>query len=105
MDNFFENGYRIVQNGATSFFLTSTKDIKRCKLLDAIIVEFDVDDTNATIDEIVKALKNELDYHINQIVSNDKSYFADCSEEITMHIKGTYLTQLKKVRKLLDEWK
>jgi hypothetical protein len=99
MQGIFERGYRLVQCGRISFFLTDTKNT------DApmnVVVEFEVDEGDESILFVHERLLKEIDYHIRGIEEEDGDYFSDCeNEEEINHTKTKYLDELKLIGDIL----
>jgi len=89
----FSRGYKIIQTGEISFDLRDSKE--------AVIVEFEVDSIEDSIQFMHHRLLAELDYHITEIEEDSADYFEDCDEETTEHIKTKFLMELKLIADIL----
>lgn len=83
-------GYRLVQTGIIDFELV--KD-------DKIIVHFEIESRNNSLESIYEFLLKELEYHIREIEEESKDYFHEelVDEEID-YIKTTFYRELLDIR-------
>lgn len=83
-------GYRLVQTGIIDFELV--KD-------DKIIVHFEIESRNNTLENVYEFLLKELEYHIREIEEESKDYFHEelVDEEID-YIKTTFYRELLDIR-------
>ena len=86
----FSRGYKLVQTGTIDFELV--KDNK-------IIVHFEIDSRNNTLENVYEFLLKELEYHIREIEEDSKDYFHDelVGEEIN-YLKTTFYRELLDIR-------
>jgi len=89
----FSRGYFISQTGETSFDLRN-KD-------NGIIVEFEVDSIEDSIEFMHTRLLVELDYHIREIEEDNEDYFFECDEQEKEHIKTKFLKEVKLIGDIL----
>lgn len=86
----FSRGYKLIQTGTIDFELV--KD-------DKIIVHFEIESRNNSLENVYEFLLKELEYHIREIEEESKDYFHDelVGEEIN-YIKTTYYRELLDIR-------
>lgn len=86
----FSRGYKLIQTGTIDFELV--KD-------DKIIVHFEIESRNNSLENVYEFLLRELEYHIREIEEESKDYFHDelVGEEIN-YIKTTYYRELLDIR-------
>ena len=86
----FRKGYKLVQISTIDFELV--KD-------DKIIVHFEIDKLDSTLQEVYTRLLSEINYHIREIEEESEDYFHDelVQEEIN-YIKTDYYQELLDIR-------
>lgn len=86
----FSRGYKLIQTGTIDFELV--KD-------DKIIVHFEIESRNNSLENVYEFLLRELEYHIREIEEESKDYFYDeLSDEEVRHIKTIFYRELLDIR-------
>jgi hypothetical protein len=84
----FSRGYKIVQTGLIDFEL----------IRDELIVQFEIDKPDSTIEEVHTRLLSEINYHIREIEEDSEDYFEGTSEADKNHIKTSCYRELLDLR-------
>ena len=86
----FSRGYKLVQTGTIDFELV--KDNK-------IIIHFEIDSRNNTLENVYEFLSKELPYHIREIEHDSQDYFHfELVREEINYLKTTFYRELLDIR-------